>query len=153
MLLLALVPLLTDYASAQNQRRNVEGTVLDTAGNPLHGVSVRLTSRVDTLISISDERGKFNFSGVLSREFKLTFSMLGFRIFDRSYMVEANYNVLHILPVVIYPMHTLLDEVQISRVQPFSFMGTPCNTIWRPTILPGTRYWMRPCDPCPIFKC
>ena len=123
MLLLALVPLLTDYASAQNQRRNVEGTVLDTAGNPLHGVSVRLTSRVDTLISISDERGKFSFSGVLSREFKLTFSMLGFRIFDRSYMVEANYNVLHILPVVIYPMHTLLDEVQISRVQPFFIYG------------------------------
>lgn len=123
MLLLAFAPLLMEYASAQGQRRNVEGTVLDTARQPLHGVSVRLTSMVDTLVTVSDERGKFSFSGVLSREFKLTFSMLGYRMFDRNYMVEANYNVLHILPVVIYPMRTLLDEVQISRIQPFFING------------------------------
>ncbi len=123
LLLLALVPLLTDHVRAQSQRRNVEGTVLDTTRHPLHGVSVRLTSVVDTLISVTDERGKFSFSGVLAREFKITFSMLGYRIFDRNYMVDANYNVLHILPVVIYPQQTLLDLVQIRRVQPFVING------------------------------
>lgn len=122
-LLLALLPLLPDTAGAQSQRRNVEGTVLDTARQALEGVSVRLTSRVDTLITVTDEDGKFTFSGVLSREFKLTFSMLGFRVFEQNYLVEADYNVLHILPVVIYPMRTLLDEVQISRIQPFTIRG------------------------------
>jgi hypothetical protein len=123
LVLLAILPLLYSHGIAQSQRRNVEGTVLDSARHPLDGVSVRLTSLVDTITTTTDSRGKFSFSGILSREFKLTFSMLGYRMFDQQYMVESNYNVLHILPVVIYPMHTLLDVVQVSRIPPFIVKG------------------------------
>lgn len=110
-------------AEGQGQRRNVEGTVLDTARGPLYGVTVRLYSMVDSLVTVTDERGKFSFDEVISREFRLTFSMLGFRILDRTYMVGQSYESLHILPVVIYPQQTLLDVVQISRVRPFVVMG------------------------------
>lgn len=123
LLLLAFLPLMPNYAFAQSQRRNVEGTVLDTARQPLDGVSVRLTSIVDTLFTTTDMRGKFSFANVKSRDFKITFSMLGYRLFDQEYTVESSSSILHILPVVIYPMETLLDLVQVNRVQPFFVQG------------------------------
>ena len=109
--------------NGQTQRRSVEGTVLDTARRPLHGVTVRLSSVVDTLVSVSDERGKFTFEDVISREFHLSFSMLGYRLLDRMYTVGQSYENLHILPIVIFPQETLLDIVQVTRVPPFQVMG------------------------------
>lgn len=122
-MLLVVVLATPQKADAQNQRRSIEGTVLDTARQPLHGVTVRLSSVVDTLVTVSDEQGKFIFHDVVSREFSLTFSMLGFRLLDRRYMVGQAYETLHILPVLIYPQETLLELIQVNRVKPFTIMG------------------------------
>lgn len=108
---------------AQSQWKGVEGVVLDTTKQPIRGVSVRLSSVVDTLVTATDENGRFYFRDVVSREFNLTFSILGHQILERSYLVGATYEVVHILPIIIYPESTMLKEVEISRVQPILVRG------------------------------
>lgn len=122
-MLFAGMLLVSSDAFAQYQRRGVEGMVLDTASQPLQGVSVRLSSVVDTLVTATDEEGRFFFREVISREFDLAFSILGHKVLERSYLVGANYEVIHILPIVIFPEATLLKEVEISRVQPILVRG------------------------------
>lgn len=122
-MLFVVMLLASENANAQFQRRDVEGMVLDTAKQPVRGVSVRLSSVVDTLVTATDDEGRFLFRNVISREFSLNFSILGHQTLDRSYLVGANYEVVQILPIVIVPLATQLKEIEINRVQPMLVRG------------------------------
>lgn len=123
-ILLVVVALLTTTtAYGQSQRFSVEGIVLDTAQQPVPGVSVRLSSVVDTIVTATDERGRFVFQRVIARDFRLTYSVLGYQILHRSYRADNSNQHLNILPVMVYPQQTLIGEVQITRIKPIVIKG------------------------------
>ncbi|MGK6351185.1 outer membrane beta-barrel protein [Parapedobacter sp. DT-150] len=105
-------------AFAQNQRKEVSGVVIDTAGTPLVGVNVRLTSILDTLLSVTNNKGAYHFSNIIGPEFRLTFSMIGHKILERSYPATFPGVTMQLLPTILPPQQTLLKEILINRVQP-----------------------------------
>ena len=82
-----LVPFLAD---AQYQRRDIQGVVIDTAGAPLAGVSVRLASVLDTMTTVTGENGTYHFPGIVGQEFRLTFPMIGYQLTDRYYQAASS---------------------------------------------------------------
>ena len=96
----------------------MSGVVIDTAGTPLVGVNVRLTSILDTVLAVTDGSGIFRFSGIIGPEFRLTFSMIGHKILDRSFSANFPGASMQLLPTVLPPQQTLLREIVINRVQP-----------------------------------
>ena len=82
------------------------------------GVNVRLTSILDTVLAVTDGSGIFRFSGIIGPEFRLTFSMIGHKILDRSFSANFPGASMQLLPTVLPPQQTLLREIVINRVQP-----------------------------------
>lgn len=123
LLLLTVFLFTVTIAQGQYQRFTVEGTVLDTAQQPVRGVSVRLSSVVDTLVTVTDEQGFYVFTQVIARDFRLTYSILGFQIMNRSYRSDPSSNQMRILPVTMYPQQTLITEVQINQIRPIIIKG------------------------------
>ncbi|WP_079716662.1 MULTISPECIES: outer membrane beta-barrel protein [Parapedobacter] len=105
-------------AFSQHQRKEISGIVIDTAGTALAGVNVRLTSILDTLLTVTSNDGTFRFSDIIGPEFRLTFSMIGYKIVERSYPATFPGSAMQLLPMVLPPQQTLLKEVVINRVQP-----------------------------------
>lgn len=104
--------------AGQTQRKEVAGTVIDTAGMPLAGVNVRLTSILDTFRTVTDHRGRFQFANIIGPEFRLSFSMIGYKIVDRMYSTNFPGTRMQLIPLVLPPQNTLLKEIVIKRVQP-----------------------------------
>lgn len=105
-------------AFAQHQRKEISGVVIDTAGMPLSGVNVRLTTILDTALVITDVKGAYRFTNIIAPEFRLTFSMIGYKILDKSYPSDFPGPVVQLLPTVLPPQQTLLKEIVINRIQP-----------------------------------
>ncbi|HWK99946.1 MAG TPA: hypothetical protein VNQ55_08365, partial [Parapedobacter sp.] len=105
-------------AHAQYQRKEISGLVIDTAGAPLVGVNVRLTTILDTMLAVTNERGQFGFADIIGPEFRLSFSMIGYKILDRTYANNFPGPTMQLLPTVLPPQRTLLAEIVINRVQP-----------------------------------
>src|SRR5690606_24759776 len=105
-------------AFAQHQRKEISGLVIDTAGAPLMGVNVRLTTILDTMLVVTDDRGQFRFTDIIGPEFRLSFSMIGYKILDRTYTANFSGRATQLLPTVLPPQRTLLTEIVINRVQP-----------------------------------
>ncbi len=110
-------------AYGQTRQGIVEGTVLDTAGIPLQGVTVRLSSVVDTMVTATNARGHFFFRDVSPVDFRLSFSMFGFQIQEKTYRILSDFDVLEMLPILMYPQATLLKEVNINRIVPMVMRG------------------------------
>lgn len=107
---------------AQNQSNRVEGMVLDSLGQAIPGVNIRLTSVYDTLIVASDERGYFSFRRILDREFTLTFSMLGLQVYENSYNFKNSLNRITFPPFILYPNSTYLSPVDVTLIKPIQVM-------------------------------
>jgi len=105
-------------AVAQHHRKEISGVVIDTAGTPLSGVNVRLTTILDTVLAVTDGNGAYRFTDIIGPEFRLTFSMIGYKILDKSYPFNFPGPVVQLLPTVLPPQQTLLKEIVINRVQP-----------------------------------
>lgn len=105
-------------ALGQHQQKEISGVVIDTAGVPLEGVNVRLSSILDTVLVTTAQNGTFRFTNVIGPEFRLTFSMIGYQILDRSYQSTMLTPAMQLLPTVLRPQQTLLREVVINKVQP-----------------------------------
>ncbi|WP_257667782.1 outer membrane beta-barrel protein [Parapedobacter tibetensis] len=105
-------------AMGQHQRKEISGVVIDTAGVPLEGVNVRLSSILDTILITTKKNGAFRFTDIIGPEFRLTFSMIGYKILDKSYQSNFSTPLIQLLPIVLPPEQTLLREVVINWVQP-----------------------------------
>src|SRR5690606_16372812 len=105
-------------AYAQHHRKEIGGLVIDTAGVPLVGVNVRLTTILDTMLAVTNDHGQFKFADIIGPEFRLSFSMIGYKILDRTYANNFPGTTMQLLPTVLPPQRTLLAEIVINRVQP-----------------------------------
>ena len=110
-------------AFTQHHRKEISGLVIDTAGIPLVGVNVRLTTILDTMLTVTNEQGQFGFDNIIGPEFRLSFSLIGYKILDRTYANNFPGATMQLLPTVLPPQRTLLAEAVVSRVQPIVIKG------------------------------
>lgn len=97
--------------------------MIDTAGAPLQGVNVRLSTILDTMLVTTAQNGSFKFTGIIGPDFRLTFSMIGYQILDKVYQAELPISSIRLLPTILRPQQTLLKEVIINHVRPIVFLG------------------------------
>lgn len=103
---------------AQNGSKQVYGFVVDTAGVKLKGVNIRLTSSKDTLITASSASGSFKFDKITGDNLRISFSMLGYQIYFRSYPMADNIPSFMVPEVVLIPQSSLIKEVVIIKKIP-----------------------------------
>ncbi len=89
--LFALI-LLTASAAAQTAR-TVSGSVIDSTGLTIPGVTVKLKAGQDSLLTSTDAEGKFRFGSVKAPSFKLTFSAIGYDVQSQTYTPKDNKDV------------------------------------------------------------
>ncbi|SEM90337.1 CarboxypepD_reg-like domain-containing protein [bacterium A37T11] len=121
-LLVCLLVLMAGKATAQYQTRAVHGVVQDSTGLPLVGVNVRLVSVIDTLLTVTDERGKFQFRSVYGLEFRVIFSLLGYQISERHQITDPLKWAVDMGKSVLKPQINLLKEVVVYNNIPVQMM-------------------------------
>ncbi|WP_028296825.1 TonB-dependent receptor [Olivibacter sitiensis] len=103
---------------SQITSREVRGVVQDSSGTPLVGVTVRLYAESDTMMSSTNEHGRFLFGKVASTNFKLTFSLIGFQIYERTYVSDILLPITELVTVNLKEQPSELQEVVVYGVVP-----------------------------------
>ncbi len=94
--------------------RQVSGVVVDSLEQGLPGVSVTLTSLVDTLRTVTNEEGIYRFSNVKSWEFTLSVSLIGYRGMVKKGQYNDTKSVLVLQPIVLTSQSVALKEVVLN---------------------------------------
>ncbi|GAA4780369.1 TonB-dependent receptor [Olivibacter ginsenosidimutans] len=105
-------------AYGQVQTREVRGVVQDSLGRPLVGVTVRLYAKKDTMMVSTNEHGRFIFSHVAANDFKLTFSLIGFQLFERHYTSNVLLPITELVTVNLKEQPQELQEIAVYGVVP-----------------------------------
>ncbi len=109
-------------AFGQVSKKEVYGIVVDTAGRPLSGVSVHLTSSLDTLFSSTSTTGSFHFSRVQGNDIRISCSQLGLSILERSYpLYNSTTAKLDVGKLTMFPHVSLLKEVVVLKYKPIVY--------------------------------
>mgnify|MGYP000901092329 CR=1 FL=1 len=106
----------------QATKKEVYGIVVDTAGKPLKGVSVYLTSSRDTLFSSTSTTGYFHFSRVQGNDIRISCSQLGLSILERSYPLYSSTTAkLDVGKLTMFPHVSQLKEIVIQKYKPIVY--------------------------------
>ncbi len=106
----------------QATKKEVYGVVIDTAGNPLKGVSVHLTSSRDTLFSSTSATGYFHFGRVLGNDIRISCTQIGLSILERSYpLYNSSTAKLDVGKLTMFPHVSLLKEIVIQKYKPIVY--------------------------------
>lgn len=105
-------------AKGQIQTREVRGVVQDSTGRPLVGVTVRLYAKNDTMMVSTNEHGRFIFNKVAANDFKLTFSLIGFQLFERYYTSNVLLPITELVTVNLKEQPHELQEIAVYGVVP-----------------------------------
>jgi len=108
-------------SQAQLKKKEVYGFVVDVEGIPMKGVNVRLTSSVDTMLLSTSKTGYYMFREVRGINIKVTYSMLGYQILEKSYPAYDQAEKIQVPAVVLRQQSSLLKEILISKVAPIVF--------------------------------
>ncbi|WP_343561023.1 TonB-dependent receptor [Sphingobacterium sp.] len=123
-LLLSIISLffLPRNSFGQATKKEVYGIVIDTAGKPLKGVNVHLTSSRDTLFSSTSETGYFHFARVLGNDIRISCSQIGLSILERSYpLYNSSTAKLDVGKLTMFPHVSLLKEIVIQKYKPIVY--------------------------------
>ncbi len=101
----------TPSASAQDAPRAVTGRVSDPDGAPLAGVTVRLTREDETLVTRTDNAGRFRYTGLRDGRWTLTVMRIGFTPVSEviQLTIDGEYR-----EIVLQERPTQLDSVLVS---------------------------------------
>ncbi len=106
--------------------REISGIVKDTTDNGIPGVTVRLTSDKDTLITSTNPDGIFVFKNVQRATYTMTFAMMGYKQQINKYKQNDAIPRVVMDPIVLKAFENTLNEVVIS--------GTPSITYKTDTV-------------------
>lgn len=123
-LLLSIISLffLPKSTFGQATKKEVYGIVVDTAGSPLKGVSVHLTSSRDTLFTSTSATGYFRFGRVLGNDIRISCSQIGLSILERSYpLYNSSTAKLDVGKLTMFPHVSLLKEIVIQKYKPIVY--------------------------------
>jgi hypothetical protein len=114
-LLFSMLSILNEECYGQ-QKRRLEGIVIDTAGMPIEGVTIRLTTMADTFLTATIENGSYFFNDVVGHDFKLSFSIIGYKLLERTFYENASPSILRLAPVRLERQQLMLKEVNINQL-------------------------------------
>ena len=97
-LLLFIFGIFLSFRASAQSGRDVIGMVTDSLGK-VPGVTVKLTSATDSAVVASDINGKFHFQQVKNKNFKITVSGLGYQVFTRRYVMDADTKPIQLEPI------------------------------------------------------
>jgi len=100
------------------QVERMEGVVVDTAGNALRDVNVRLVSARDTLNAVTDKKGFYRFRKIKGQQILISYSLLSYKIVSRSYSIYDSTQVVFIPNIVLTPQYSWIQEVNITKTIP-----------------------------------
>jgi len=103
---------------AQAVSRQIQGYVIDTASVQMEGVTVRLTSEIDTLVTSTSSAGFYEFGSVKGTNIRIAFSMLGYQIINKQLPTGANKSFYMIPNVVLTPQSSLIEGVYVVKTVP-----------------------------------
>ncbi|WP_293929008.1 TonB-dependent receptor [Sphingobacterium sp. UBA6320] len=106
---------------AQMQKKEVYGFVVDSEGQPLAGVNVRLTTSLDTIVAITSKTGFYKFFQVKGSNIRLNYSSLGLQIVDRSYPQYNTTDRVVAETIILKPQTSVLKEIVIKKYKPITF--------------------------------
>lgn len=101
----------------EQEGRQVHGIVQDTSGVALEGVNVFLIANNDTAKVITNENGQFLFKNVTALSFRISYSLLGFQIYDEQYIIDPSKEV-KFINVNLKRQATVLRDVNIYGMLP-----------------------------------
>ncbi len=119
-IMLSLV-IISHTARGQSKKITIEGAVVDTAGVPLKGVSVRLTSPDGTFNQASSANGRYMFSDVSLGQIRITYTLLSYKILEKTYSASEVLSKSSLPVVVLSPQSELLKEVLVVKTVPVIF--------------------------------
>lgn len=105
-------------ARAQSLDRQIQGVVIDTAGVKLKGVTIRLTSSSDTMVTTSNDGGLYHFKNVKGHGIHLSYSMLGHQIVSKTISSQERSSSIVIPTVVLTPQNSLIEGISIVKTIP-----------------------------------
>lgn len=106
--------------------REVSGIVKDSTDLGVPGVTVRLTSEKDTLITSTNPDGIFVFKNVKLATYTMSFTMMGYKQQITKYKQNDAVPRIVMDPVILQPMANMLNEVVVN--------GTPSITYKTDTV-------------------
>jgi hypothetical protein len=110
-------------AKAQTEPRQIQGFVVDTAGTRLKGVTIRLTSTQDTVTATTSNAGYYRIKDVKGSDIRISYSMLGYQIVNRS-LPSQNLSSFIVMPnVVLRPQSSLIEGVYVVKTIPVVYSG------------------------------
>lgn len=110
-----------DLLQAQSNLKQLHGYVLDTAGMQLKGVTVRLTTSLDTMVMESSSSGYYSFKNIKGSDVRLSYSMLGLQILSKSIPLNEGVSSILIPNVTLEPQNSLIENVYIVKTIPIVY--------------------------------
>ncbi|MDN5285880.1 MAG: TonB-dependent receptor [Mucilaginibacter sp.] len=119
-LLLTFICLLFLSGAFAQQSRQVSGSVIDSIGT-VPGVNIKLTSDKDSITVSTGTAGTFNFPAVISKNFKITVSGIGYQTLVRRYVMDNDTKPIKLDPIKIKIQTNFLKTVNIvAAVNPIT---------------------------------
>lgn len=94
--------------------KNLRGVVVDSLKDAVSGADVYIVADKDTLNSVTDNHGRFFFSGFKSDNISLLIMRVGFKPYTKSYIYGPGQLTLALDSIMLYPEASLLNEVVIN---------------------------------------
>jgi len=121
LLLTVLVFVVLSVAHGQQGKkvasREVFGTVIDSAG-VVPGVKVKLNSPNDSVTVITNAKGLYDFPIVISKNFKITVTGIGYQAVARKYVMDKGTGPVKLDPIKLSAQTNMLKGVTINGVIP-----------------------------------
>ncbi|SHN28254.1 TonB-dependent receptor domain-containing protein [Mucilaginibacter sp. OK098] len=111
------------YAAAFAQQspkppsREVFGTIVDSTGT-VPAVNIKLTSATDSVTVTSNLKGVYDFPIVISKNFKITVTGIGYQPFTRRYVMDNGTKPIKLDPIKLKAQTNMLSTVTINAVIP-----------------------------------
>lgn len=121
-LFLTPVLILLALVSYAQSGRVVRGSVLDSTKLSLPGSSIKLISdKGDSVLTIADVNGKFEFGSVKGTKLTLTITSIGFQTLKKHFALDNDTKPVVLDPIILSQQTNMLNQVNIVGVNPVSF--------------------------------
>ncbi|RYY29530.1 MAG: TonB-dependent receptor, partial [Sphingobacteriaceae bacterium] len=119
-LLLSILFLLLFFTASAQRNYQVQGAVQDTAGVPLAGSIVILKTAQDSLTTVTDNNGLFNFNAIKTASFRLQIRLIGFDEYTKPYQFGSALKLIKIPAIKLKESLRQLKAVNIVDVNPIT---------------------------------
>ncbi|MGI4728218.1 MAG: carboxypeptidase regulatory-like domain-containing protein, partial [Janthinobacterium lividum] len=119
-LLFSMLFLLLFFSASAQRSYQVQGTVQDSVGVPLAGSVITLKMAQDSLVTVTDNNGLFNFSTVKTASFSLKIRLIGFNEYTKPYQFNNAVKLIKIPAIKLHESLRQLKAVNVVDVNPIT---------------------------------